>query len=138
RGGSILHRGSGSLTMKKGLTLVEIIASTVILGIVVAGLAGMFVMGKRYIIHSRSRLTSGELARYFLDPLQMNVTQGTWGDGATNCLSNPDGCRDSVPIDRTSYNSTYHNQDITISGVPDFHLRSVNLTINWTEVSPGS
>ncbi len=120
--------------MKKGLSLVEIIVSTVILSIVVAALAGLFVMGKRYILHSRSRLTSGQMVRYFLDPLQMDVNQSQWG---SNCLSDPSGCTASALDfgDGVTYTPTFKTGDITITGGG---LRYVNLTINWTEISPES
>jgi Tfp pilus assembly protein PilV len=44
---------------KKALTLFEIIVSVVILALAVTGLANVFVAGKRYIQHSRSRMTGG-------------------------------------------------------------------------------
>ena len=63
---------------KKGLSLVEILVSLVIMGLVMVGLVNIFISGKRWTLHSRSRITAGELGRYFLDPLQMDVRQDTW------------------------------------------------------------
>ncbi len=40
------------------------------------GLTNLFVSGKRYILHSRARMTGGEIGRLFLDPLNMAVHQG--------------------------------------------------------------
>jgi prepilin-type N-terminal cleavage/methylation domain-containing protein len=63
---------------KKGLTLLEIIVSTLLLAIVMAGLTNIFLSGKRYLLHSRSRMSGGELGKLFLDPLQMYIRQDTW------------------------------------------------------------
>jgi Tfp pilus assembly protein PilV len=122
----------------KGLTLVEIIVSCIILSLVVAGLAGMFVVGKRYIAHSRSRLSAAQLTRYFLDPLQMNVSASDWGN---NCLSKDPttGCPGPVSPDDITYTPNYTIND-TDPDNPDpilkLKLRTVNLTINWTENEP--
>jgi prepilin-type N-terminal cleavage/methylation domain-containing protein len=65
----------------KGLTLVEIIVAMVLLAGVMAGLTNVFVSGSRYVLHSRSRLSSMELGKFFLDPLQNEVRQDTWNTG---------------------------------------------------------
>ena len=75
---------------RKGLTLLEIIVATAILALVIAGLANIFIAGKRYILHSRTKMTGGELGRYFLDEMQMQVREDTWsssclGQGGASC-----------------------------------------------------
>ncbi|MCX5715056.1 MAG: type II secretion system protein [Candidatus Omnitrophica bacterium] len=117
--------------MKKGLTLVEIIAATVILGITVAGLAGVFIMSKRYVLHNRSRMASGEVARYFLDPLQMDVNQSEWG---SNCLSGATSVCPSSAFpdlgDGMEYTPHFDTGNIAAG------VRYVTLTLNWTEFTP--
>ena len=49
-----------------------------ILALVVTGIANVFVAAKKYIQHSRSRMTGGELGKKFLDPIQAYVRQDTW------------------------------------------------------------
>jgi len=73
---------------KRALTLIEILVSVIILSLVFVGLAGVFVASKRYIQHSRSRMTAAELGKFFLDPFQNHVNQSTWGTSG-NYLSNP-------------------------------------------------
>ena len=122
---------------KKGLSLIEILVSMIIMGLVVSGLVGIFISGKRYILHSRSRITGGELGRYFLDPLQMQVRQDTW---STSCLSTggdpviclPDqtmGIADGLDRD---YAATYRVDP----DQPILNLSRVVVTINWTEPAP--
>jgi prepilin-type N-terminal cleavage/methylation domain-containing protein len=136
---------------KKGLTLIEILVSLVILLLVVASLASVFVSGKMQIAHIRSRLTGTELGKYFLDPFQMYVRQGatspTANDGwdqAYNQLYIPVG-QDSYsrpdPNGLTVGGVTFKPIDYTISRVKDASnndtgLRRVVVKINWTESPP--
>jgi prepilin-type N-terminal cleavage/methylation domain-containing protein len=116
---------------KKGLTLTEILVSTVILALVALGLTNVFVSGKRQIVHSRARMTTAELGKYFLDPLEMDVRQDQWGN---NCLSsNPTtGCPTTPQsIDNITYTPAY-----TINNVTGTTLRKVKLTISWNEPQP--
>lgn len=114
----------------KGFTLIEILVSAVILALVMTGLANIFIAGKRHILHSRSRMTSGELARFFLDPIQMQVRQDQW---ATNCLGtgNPVNCPSQIQtIDGTTYTANW-----SVTNAPAT-LRKVIANITWTEVQP--
>jgi len=69
---------------KFGFTIVEVLISTVIFSLVVLGLSSVFISGKKLIIHSRERMTSGELGKFFLDPMQIYVSFGTWNVGNPN------------------------------------------------------
>ncbi len=130
-----------------GLTLFEIVVATILLSIIMTGLMSVVVAGKRYILHSRSRMTSAELGKLFLDPLQMYVRQNTW-DESTNALSEGttycDGVNghtqnpscpslDGRTIDNIVYAAKYEiSSDLDL--VPN--LRKVKTTIQWTESSP--
>lgn len=117
---------------KNGFTLVEIIIAALIMALITAGLANLFISGKRFILHSRSRMTAGELGRYFLDPLQMDVNQSKWG---SNCLSTgtPANCSDQTAtgMDR-DYNATYN----VTPNSPITNLNKVIVNITWYEPTP--
>ena len=115
----------------KGFTLVEILVATILLALTVGGIANVFVASKRYIMHARLRMSGGEMGKYFLDPLQMNVRQDQWdtaeANAAANCLkSNPSaGC----PAAQAGYTPGYTVTDVAGTG----GLRRVQLQVNWTE-----
>lgn len=114
---------------KKGFTLIEIIVSTVILALVIAGLTNIFVVGKRRIVFARSKMQTAELGRLFLDPLQNQVRQDEW---ASNCLGSNTGCPTSPQnISGMNYAPTYN-----ISNVSGTNLRRVTVIINWNETAP--
>lgn len=113
---------------KKGLTLLEILISTLILAITMTGLGNLFFSAKRYILHSRSRMTAGELGKYFLDPLQMDIRQDKWG---SNCLSAATGCPAAQTLNKITYTPAYD-----ISDVSGTTLRKAKVTISWKEPSP--
>lgn len=134
----------------------EILVSTLIISLTLIGLANIFVAGKRYILHTRSRMAGGELGKYFLDPLQMSIRQNpstpTAQDGwdqpenglfltPTNgryCDSNlttPDQTNCPSPAERTLHGIPYDAR-YDITPVTDTDLRRVKLTINWDETTP--
>ncbi len=115
---------------KKGLSLLEILTSVIILSLVTLGLTSLFITAKRHILHARFRMTGGELGKLFLDPLQMQVRQDQWGN---NCLSsNPTvGCPGPETVDNIPYTPGYN-----ISDVPGTTLRKVKLDITWNEITP--
>jgi prepilin-type N-terminal cleavage/methylation domain-containing protein len=112
-----------------GLTLSEIIVSLVIISLTMAGLANIFVSAKRHIMHARSRMTSTELGKYFVDPLQMDVRQDTWDN---NNLSAPlSYAGPSQTIERINYRPFYN-----VTNVNDTTLRRVVVDILWNETTP--
>lgn len=114
---------------EKGLSLLEIIVSAVIMSLLITGLANLFLAGKRQILHSRARMTGGELGKYFLDPLQMDVRQDQWG---SNCLSAGINCPGSQLIEGLTYAPVYViNHDSPIAKV-----NKVRVDITWNEPSP--
>ena len=109
---------------KKGLTLLEILVASIILAVVIAGLANIFFVGKKYILRSRLRMAAGELGRAFLDPLQKDVRQDLW---TTNCLSgNQAACPGAEDLGIT-YNPTY----VITPNSPIGNLNKVKVTIGW-------
>lgn len=109
---------------KRALSLIEILIAVIILALVITGLANVFVASKRYIKHSRSRMTGGELGKNFLDPLQNDVNASTWsttsrlGAGAVN--------PETISIDGTLYTGTY----VVTQDSPQTNLNKVRVTIS--------
>lgn len=68
----------------KGLSLIEIIVATLIMAITMAGLVNLFVSGKRWLLHSRARMTGGEFGKYFLDPYYQSVQESDWNNGTVD------------------------------------------------------
>lgn len=136
-----------------GLTLLEIIISIVILSLIVSGLTALFVSGKRYILHARSRMSGGELGKLFLDPLQMAVRQDTWGQAANPlsitgigsfryCDSDPGHATQQQPspfcpsqAERTLDNIEYSAQYEINPHPQNPNLRKAILKISWLEPS---
>ena len=135
---------------KRSTTLFEVIVSTVIFALVMSGMVGVFVASKRNVAHSHNRMTSGEIGKIFLEPLQLAVRQDTW-DTATNGLrlvgtnyitycdsvithvQNP-ACP-AVATQRTVDNIDYTAQ-YEVAQVSGTDLRSVKVKVSWTEFSP--
>lgn len=101
--------------------MLEIIVASVILALVIAGTANVFISSRRFMAQSRERINEGELGKYVLDPLQMDVNASTW-DQAGNQLTV--GTRSqSKTINGKSYNFTYN-----VSQVAGTDLRKVEVT----------
>lgn len=113
------------LRKKKALTLLEILVSITLLAIIMAGLINVFVSSKRYLLHTRWRMGSGELGRYFLDPLQIQVNEAGW---SSSCLGNGTGCPTAAVNLGISFTPAYN-----ITNVSGTDLRKVKVTINWSE-----
>ena len=111
---------------KRSTTLFEIIVATVIFSLVMAGVVGVFVAGKRQVMHSRDRMTSSEMGKLFLDPLQLDVRQDFWVSGALDWGPHSYGV--SQIVNTIPYTAQY---DVT--PVPGTDLRRVVATISWTE-----
>ncbi|MFC1675292.1 PilW family protein [Candidatus Omnitrophota bacterium] len=110
----------------RGLTLLEIIISMVILALVMTGLANIFISSKGYILRSRRRMAGGELGRFFVDPLQMDVRQDLWNQ---TCLGgNNPSCPSEAVINNVNYTANYN-----ITPVDSLELHRVIVDINWSE-----
>lgn len=106
----------------------EIIVSLTILSITMVGLLNVFISAKKHSLLNRSRVSASELAKYFLDPLQMQVRQDQWG---SNCLSSnpPSGCPSNQTIANITYNVTYAINNVTET--EPTALRRVIANITW-------
>ena len=115
---------------KKALTLFEILVSVIILALVVTGLANVFVAGKSYIQHSRSRVTAVELGKFFLDPLQNDVNQTTW-TSTSKLGTKPINYQQIVPIDNKSYTGIYtFTNHLDNPSIPE-NINKVKVQITW-------
>jgi prepilin-type N-terminal cleavage/methylation domain-containing protein len=120
-------------SLRLGLSLIEIIVAMVIMSLVMLGFINLFIRSKGFIIHSRSLMTGGELGRYFLDPLQMEVRQDTWNTAANNLRPRTyDG--NNMTISGITYtpNYTVSNTTVCSSSI----IRKVKLVLRWNETSP--
>jgi len=114
---------------RKGMTLIEILVSSVIFALIISGLVSVFVMSKGHNVHARARTTASQLGKFFLDPLQMEVDQEHWD---TNCLGRhavgdcPDG---TETIDGRTYDAVYNVTDVG----NNTDLRRATVTITWNE-----
>jgi len=116
------------------LSLVEILVSILIFSLVMSGFVNLFISGKRFIMHSRWRMTAGELGKYFLDPLQMDVRQDTWNNPSSNNLSAPSPLTNtSLFIDTKNYTANYTVTNVTVNSS---QVRKVKLRIIWNESFP--
>ncbi|MBM3245833.1 MAG: type II secretion system protein [Candidatus Omnitrophica bacterium] len=113
---------------KRAITLIEILVSAVILALLMTALVNLFVAGKRYIVHTRSRMTGGELGKLFLDDFQMLVNERTWN---INFLGT--GARPNQIIDlERRYTGVYtinNNQPIA-------NINRVSVVVRWDEPAP--
>ncbi len=117
---------------KKAVTLLEVLIAILILAITMANLVNLFVSGKRYILHARSRMNAAESGRSFLDSLQMDVRQDLWNN---NCVST-DGVNISCNTTPQSINDINYTPTYTKSPVAGTELRRVVTSISWTENLP--
>ena len=105
---------------KKGVSLLEIIISAVIVAMVVTGVVGVFVSGRKLIVHSRNRISAAELGKKFIDPIQAQVRQDQWG---TNSLTNGS----TISGSSGSFNYSYVSSALAAPST----ARKVITTITW-------
>lgn len=128
---------------RSGFTLIEIIVATVLFALIIVGIVGVFVGGKRQIMHARERVTSAELGKFFIDPMQSSVRQSDW-DQAANALKAGTTYCDSVgghtqnsacPLSaQRTVNNTEFSSKHEIDNVSGTALRRVKTTISWNEI----
>lgn len=130
---------------KRSTSLFEVIVSTVIFALMMAGMASVFVSSKRHIMHAVERMTSGGMGKLFLDPLQLHVRQDNWNTitnalrlGTTYCDAtgiNQNPACPSVATQR-NVNNIIYTARYNVSNVSGTDLRRVITTVSWTEFSP--
>ena len=120
---------------KKAVTLFEIIVSTVVFVLVIAGLANVFISSKRYNMHSHARVIVSELGKFFLDSLQRDVRQDAVSGSVPNCLHGNVACPVAQTINGIVYTPDYATafSDIPVGST---NLRKAKLKITWNETNP--
>ncbi len=121
----------------------EVIVSTIIIALTVTGMANLFMGGKRWVLHSRTRMVGGEVGRIFLDPLQMDVNQGDWND-STSDYNAPNRLRlrtETTPTDYATINGRPYQSQFSVENVPGDptrvpgvhggQMRKVTVDITW-------
>ena len=117
-----------------GFTLVEVLVSLTIFALVIVGLSSVFVAGGKLIMHNRERMTSAQLGKFFLDPLQAYVRQDTWDSAGPVPAANElrVGSRPGVFSPQTINNRRF-TEVINVTAVGN--LRRVIANISWPEPS---
>jgi prepilin-type N-terminal cleavage/methylation domain-containing protein len=113
---------------RNGFSLVEIMVSSVIFALVILGLISVFVSASKQITHTRERMTSAQLGKFFLDPLQDYVRDNDWDSGnelSANGDNKPGG---SQVINNRTFTETHD-----VSAVGGTGLRRVTSKISWDE-----
>ena len=113
---------------RKGISFIELIVALLILALTLAGLVNLFISGKRWVLLSQTKMTGGELGKFFLDDKQALVRQDTW---ATNCLGQRNCAAVTVGtihgLDR-NYTGTYTINPV--AGATELNRVRVNITWN--------
>lgn len=114
---------------KRSFTLIEVMVAVVIFALVIVGLSSVFIAGNKHIIHTRERVASVELGKFFMDPLQVYVRQDTWDSAA---LNNELRLGTRAGVSQTINNRVF-TESHAVSAVAGTNLRRVISTISWTE-----
>lgn len=118
---------------RRGMTLLEVIISMLILSTVTIGIANVFIASKRHIGINRSKIVAAELGRYYMDVLQLNVTQDDWRLSSNN-LTQTLGVYQFNDIRNQNMNYTIKRR-VDYPFEPGMNIHRVNLTIAWNETS---
>jgi len=115
------------MSKKSGFTLVEIMVAAIVFSLIILGLVSVFIAASKHIAHSRERMTSAQLGKFFIDPLQAYVRFDTWDD-IDNELSVGTKFGEIQIINNRNF-----SEEHDISVVADTDLRRVTSTITWNE-----
>lgn len=126
------HLDGGDFLMNsRGLSLMEVFVSLLILATVVAGVVGSFVSSQRLISSSYRRLQAANLSRQFLEILRTQVS----ADPAQSLMLVPKpwaACGINLgAFGNSPFNATCEYQ-VAAVGVT-FDVRRVDVRIRWTE-----
>lgn len=119
---------------RTGVTLLEIIISMLILSLVMYSLVSLFVVSKKFVYHSGSRLIASQYAKIaFEEPDQIAVTADRYLVNS-NCLYNTSNC---LPVsyyqNGVFYNITYATSAVSNATTGATDLRKVIVNITWYE-----
>ncbi|MDO9573327.1 MAG: hypothetical protein Q7J37_05550 [Candidatus Omnitrophota bacterium] len=118
---------------KRSTSLFEVVVATVIFSLVMAGMASVFVSSKRYVLRARDRITSSEMGKLFLEPLQLAVRADSWDSGFLACGELGLG---SHSCGASSVNTIPYTVQYQVDNIPGVSLRRVTAKVSWTELSP--
>ncbi len=120
----------------RAVTLVEIIVALVILSLVMAGMANLFVSSRRWSGHAGSRLAGSGLAGHFLSLPGLAVSAESW---ETNCIGSNNGCDEQVyTLGGTDYTANY-SVSLAVTNASLVSIDSIHkleLRISWNDASP--
>ncbi|MBU4311509.1 MAG: type II secretion system GspH family protein [Candidatus Omnitrophica bacterium] len=121
---------------KKGLTLIEIMISVLILLIISAGILSAFIGGHQLMNRSRHRLQALNFAREAIDTLRCNYTYGSSEmlEGAHDSVTDPAICASGNIIrdEMAALNSGILTYTVTL----DLNgYKKLGVTIDWTEIA---
>lgn len=120
---------------KKGVTLLENLIALIILILVMGGLISVFISGRQNILRFRSKMTAAEMGRFFLEPLQIQVSEDNW---VNTCLGSKNAsiCEGSDLFQPMDISGITYTPSYEISDAPgSTTLRKVKLTITWNDPS---
>jgi uncharacterized protein (TIGR02598 family) len=130
-----------NLKKNSAFTLMEIVVAATILALVMVGLVSVFFAGKRWLAHSRFKMTGAELGKYFLDPFSVNIRQDQWNAGSSDYIAaNPlyvhDVSGTAVNLNSKLYTPTYNVGAApapTSGGAISNQFRKVKVEVKWPE-----
>jgi prepilin-type N-terminal cleavage/methylation domain-containing protein len=120
------------MSKSKGFSLVEVMVASVLFSLIMLGLASVFVSAGKQITHTRERMTSAQLAKFFLDPLQFDVRQDTWGT-ASNGLTLGSGTGTTQSVNNRNFSESHTVTAVGASESEGSNLRRVVSKISWSE-----
>ena len=128
-----MKRQRKDMVSLKGFTLLEIIVAALILSLAMLGLANVFLIGKKFMAHTKNRMASGGIGRFIMDPISMQVRQDQWNN-YTNCVNNT-LCKsgNSTVTSSIVLNAINYTYTQTVSNLTGTNLRKVVTNITWTE-----
>ncbi len=120
---------------ERGISLLEVLISAVLLALIMGGLANIFMTGKVYIMHNRYRMIAGELGKRFLNPIQKDVKANIEGTCLGSVGGNTDACPPFANLEGIIYMPKYSNFEKVKVGTNNLEIRKVVVSINWEEKS---
>jgi len=117
--------------VRKGVTLVEVVVSSLILAIAFGGLLSTFVAVRKYITRANKRLIASDLVSQTLNDLYRAVRSDEWDVGAPGgtypLQTTAPGGINNYTIDGYNYNGNSYS----VSSVAGADYRQVDIIIDY-------